>query len=264
MADKYLTPEQEAQFMEQLNAANPESPSPEAQPPVEDNAAAAPADTGAPAPAPDPSAAILSELGVSSVQELADSYRTLKGQSSQYKEMLSQLLAFQQALDNKAEIDTDDPLNTVKKAVQDEMGPVYEKLQREAKNKLVQEAWGNDAKNLPDVTDLMPEITQFITEHPELAVANDGLRRAYDGVRSKKYKTEAQMLSDDEFIKRMASNDKIKDAVIKEYLSQTARSGDNVPSSIGGGGNVPLTGKKQAPNSMEAAKTGLAKMLGLK
>lgn len=117
---------------------------------------------------------------------------------------------------------------------------------------------------MPDLTDMMPEITAFIQEHPELAVTNDGLRRAYDGVRSKNYRSEKQLLEDDKFIERMASNEKIKDAVIKEYLSTAARNGEGVPTSISGGGNVPLTGKKQAPSSMEQAKRGLAQMLGIK
>lgn len=265
--EKYLTPEQEAQFMKSLGEAEAKNPnSPEAQPPVEDTSAAPAVDAAPPAPAPavDPNAAILEEAGYASVEEMANALKEISGQSNQYKEMLSQLLAFQQALDNQQQIDPDDPLNTVKKAVREEMAPIYEKLQREAQNKIVQEAWGKDAKNMPDLTDMMPEITAFIHEHPELSIANDGLRRAYDGVRSKNYKSESQLLADDKFIERMASNEKIKDAVIKEYLAAAARNGEGVPTSVGGGGNVPLTGKKQPPNSMEQAKKGLAQMLGVK
>lgn len=263
--EKYLTPEQEAEFMNKLGAEN--QPSPEAQPPVEDNGEAAAVDAAAAAnaePAPDPNAALLEQIGVTSVEELVKLYNEATGQSNQYKEMLSQILAFQQALDNQGEIDPTDPLNTVKKAVREEMAPIYEKLQREAQNKMVQDAWGKDAKNMPDLTDMMPEITAFIQEHPELAVANDGLNRAYHTVRSQKYKPESEMLKDKDFIERMASNDKVKEAVIKEYLATAARNGEGVPNSIGGGGNVPLTGKKQPPNSMDQARKGLMQMLGRK
>ena len=262
---QYLTPEQEAEFKSKLGAPAENQPSPEAQPPVEDTGSEAAVDS-APAvpPAADPSAAILEELGFSSVEELGNALKEATAQSAQYKDMLSQLLAFQQALDNKAEIEPDDPLNTVKKAVHEEMAPIYEKLQREAQNKIVQEAWGKDAKNMPDLTDMMPEITAYIHEHPELSIANDGLRRAYDGVRSKNYKSESQLLADDAFIAKAAANEKVKEAVIKEYLAAAARNGEGVPTSIGGGGNVPLTGKKQPPNSMEQAKKGLAQMLGIK
>ena len=271
MKNKYLTPEQEAELMNQLNASAENQPSPEAQPSVEDSGASAPVDAGAEAsqepqaePAPDQTAALLEQVGAGSVEELVKLYNDAAGQSKQYKEMLSQLLAFQQALDNQGEIDPTDPLNTVKKAVREEMAPIYEKLQREAQNKMVQEAWGQDAKNMPDLTDMMPEITAFIQEHPELAVANDGLSRAYHNVRSMKYKSESEMLKDKDFIARMASNEKVKDAVIKEYLATAARSAEGIPNSIGGGGNVPLTGKKQPPSSMDQAKKGLMQMLGRK
>ena len=260
--EKYLSPEQEAEFMSKLGAPAEEQPSPEAQPPVEDNAAPAPVDAAA--AAPDPNAAIFEKYGVANAEELAGLLDEATNQSNGYKEMLSQMLAFQQALDNQSEIQPDDPLNTVKKAVREEMAPVYEKMQRDAQNKLVQEAWGKDAKNMPDITDLMPEITEYIKNHPDLAIANDGLSRAYHSVRSGKYKPESEMLKDKDFIERMASNDKIKDAVIKEYLASAARNGEGVPASIAGGGNVPLTGAKQPPSSMDQAKKGLMQMLGRK
>lgn len=275
MADNtYLNDEQQAQLQQMLNGAQQpaqEQPSPEATPPVEDSGEAPAVDAAAAMPAtpqeanPQPQVdPALAELGVQNVAELVELYKNTIGQSNQYKQMLSQLLAFQQALDTKQELEPNDPLNTVKKAVREEMAPIYEKLQTEAKNKLVQEAWGKDAVNMPDLTDMMPEITAFIQEHPELAVADDGLRRAYDGVRSKNYRSEKQLFADKDFVSRAASNEKVKEAVIQEYLANAARNGDNVPASISGGGSTPLTGKKQAPSSMQQAKDGLAKMLGMK
>ena len=269
MADKFLNSEQEAQFKQMLaadQAANePQSPS-EEQPPVEDNAGAsapaAPVDAGA--PAADPNAALFEELGVSSVQELAERYKERDGKATEYREMLSNLLAYQQALDNQSDLDVDDPMNPIKKAVHEEMAPIYEKAQEEARNKLVQEAWGADAKDMPDIADVMPEITEFIAQNPTLAVAKDGLRRAYDRVRSNKYRTEEQMLSDSEFVKRMASNEKVKELVLKEHLDEIQRNGESVPASIGSGGGTPLSGQKKAPSSMDQAKNGLAKMLGMK
>lgn len=264
MADKFLKPEQEAQFKEMLAAdiaAQPTQPSPEAQPPVEDSAAA-PVDAGA--TAADPNAAVFEELGVSGIEELVERYKEATGNATQFREMLSNMLAYQQALNNQEELDPSDPLNSVKQAVREEMGPIYEKAQAEARNKLVQEAWGKEAKNLPDIADVMPEITEFIAKNPELAVSNDGLRRAYDRVRSDKYRTEEQMLADDEFIKRMASNEKIKEHVLQNHLGEIARNGESVPASIGSGGGTPLTGQKKAPSSMDEAKNGLAKMLGKK
>ena len=269
MANKYLDNEQQEQLMNMLNQqAAPEEALPQdAEPaPAEDIGGAVPVDSGAAPeePAVDPVAKMLSDLGVSSIEELAERYKERESKATEYKDMLAQLLAYQQALDNEEELDSSDPLDSVKKAVREEIRPIYDKLQADARNKVVQEAWSKDAKGMPDIAEVMPEITEFIAEHPDLAVSDDGLRRAYDSVRSKKYRTEAQMLADDEFVKRMASNEKIKEAVLQNHLGELARSGEGVPNSIGAGGNVPLTGQKQAPSSMDQAKKGLAKMLGIK
>lgn len=274
MANKYLNSDQEAQLASMLSQqASPEdgvsqegAPAPA---PADANGAPAPeapVDAGAPAAdqQPNPLAQELASLGVSSIEELVERYKDRESKATEYKDMLAQLLAYQQALDNEEELDNSDPLDSVKKAVREEIKPLYDKLQSDARNKVVQEAWNKDAKEMPDIADVMPEIAQFIAEHPDLAVSDDGLRRAYDSVRSSKYRTEDQMLADDEFVKRMANNEKVKQAVLQQHLSEIARTGDNVPNSIGSGGNVPLTGQKQAPNSMAQAKNGLAAMLGLK
>ena len=274
MANKYLDPNQEAQLMGMLNPQEapaegiPQEGAPEPVPADVGAAPAAPApvDSGAQTtePAVDPVAKMLSDLGVSSIEELAERYKERDSKATEYKDMLAQILAYQQALDNEEELDTTDPLDSVKKAVREEIKPIYEKLQADARNKVVQDAWSKDAKDMPDIADVMPEISEFIAEHPDLAVSDDGLRRAYDSVRSKKYRTEAQMLADDEFVKRMASNEKIKEAVLQNHLSEIARTGEGVPNSIGAGGDIPLTGQKAAPNSMQQAKAGLAKLLGAK
>lgn len=274
MADKYLDDSQQAQLMQMLSQ---EAPTEEGNPqggepaPADANgavpAAPAPVDAGAAQggePAADPVAKMLSDLGVSSVEELAERYKERESKATEYKDMLAQLLAYQQALDNEAELDPTDPLDSVKKAVREEIKPLYDKLQADARNKVVQEAWSKDAKDMPDIAEVMPEIAAFIQEHPDLAVSDDGLRRAYDSVRSRKYRTEAQMLADDDFVKRMASNEKIKEAVLQAHLGELARSGEGVPNSIGAGGEVPLTGQKKAPDSMSQAKKGLARMLGMK
>lgn len=269
--NKYLDPTQEAQLMDMLNGqgtpeGNPQdgAPAPADGTNGEGAAPAAPVDSGAPAPeaAANNVAQMLSDLGVSSVEELAERYKERESKATEYKDMLAQLLAYQQALNNEEELDSNDPLDSVKKAVREEIKPLYDKLQSDARNKVVQDAWNKDVKDMPDIADVMPDITEFIKEHPELAVSNDGLRRAYDSVRSKKYRTEAQMLADDEFVKRMANNEKIKQAVLQNHLGELARSGEGVPNSIGSGGDIPLTGQKQAPNSLSQAKAGLLKMLG--
>lgn len=277
MADKYLNDEQMNQFLQNLGGdtaptgGNEDgSLPPEAQESAmvegaqmaeADMAQAAGVDApAAPANGLDP--AVLQELGVGSVEELVERYRETSTKSGEYRDMLTKLIAFQQTLENKQELDPGDPLNSVKEAIRTEMAPLYEELSRSAQNKLVQEAWGEAARGLPGVTELIPEIALYIKEHPDLAVSKDGLQRAYDGVRSQKYKSPDELLNDDAFIQQAASNEKVKEAVLREHLGELARNGEAVPPTIGEGGGTPLTGAKQKPSSMEQAKRGLLSRLG--
>lgn len=268
---KYLNDEQTQEFMGKLEQAGMSKDgelTPEAQQQaMEQGAEMAKADlqNGAvDAAQADPNQELLAQLGVKDVNELAERYRSATEETGKYKDMLSTLLAYQQALNTKEELTGGNPVDSVAETVRKEMGPVYEKLQQEARNKLVQEAWGKDAKNMPDIAELMPEISEFMKAHPDLAVQNDGLQRAYDSVRSGKYRSEEQMLNDDQFLQKAASNERVRQQVIKEYLSELARSGESLPASVGNGGDMPLTGRKKAPDSMEQAKAGLGKMLGMK
>lgn len=274
MADM-LSKEQKEQFVSMLGGAEQqnEALSPEQQQQaVDEGVEMAKADLGEAAdaapvtppaePAEDPNAAALSELGVSSVAELVEKFKELSGRNGEYRDMLSNLVAMQQAVENQQELSPDDPMASVRKAVREEMAPLYEKMSREARNKLVQEAWGKDAENMPGLADAIPEITQFIKEHPELAVSEDGLHRAYDSVRSKKYRSDEELLSDDSFIQKAASNERVRNAVLEKHLADLARNGEEVPPSIGSGGNTPLTGQKKPPNSMEQAKRQLLSRLG--
>ena len=256
-----LSAEQQQQAMQQgaemaaQDMANAEAAAPapdDATPPVEAGAQA------------DPNANILAEFGANSVADLAEKLRGEAAKAGEYRQMLSTLLAFQQAQKNGQELDPTDPLHTVKQAVREEMAPVVEKLTRDAQNKLVQEAWGEAAKEMPDIADVMPEIAEFIKKNPELATESDGLRRAYDGVRSSKYRSEKQLFEDEAFLKKAAANEKVKELVLREHLDSIARTGEEAPATIGEGGNTPLTGRKREPDTMQQAKGGLLRMLGMK
>jgi hypothetical protein len=272
--NKYLTPDQENQFVSQLNAQL--SPEQEEQA-LNDGAAMAAADmanAGVTPPAEAPiapvdagavgglSPEIMEEFGVKSVEELVEALRDISGKSNEYKAILSDLLAFTKAKENQQELDPSDPLNTVKAAIREEMAPVLDELNRKAKNKIVQDAWGEAAKEMPDLMDLQGDIAEYIKKYPELAVDENGLRRAYDGVRSQKYRSDKELFDDDEFVKKAAANEKIKSAVLSAHLNEIARNGEPVPPSIGEGGGTPLSGAKPAPNNMEKAKRGLLSMLG--
>lgn len=216
----------------------------------------------APAPEVDASAQTLAKLGFASVDELAQAFEAASQGASQYKGMLAQLLAFQQAEQNEDDLDQTAPDYAIRKAIRDEMAPVHERLREDARNQMIQDAWGRSALDLPGISDEMPDIKAFLEANPHLATSEDGLRRAYEGVRSKKYRSEKEMLDDPEFIKRFASDERIKKAVLESHLGEIARLGDALPATIGDGGGTPLTGKRRAPTEREQARAGLLKMLG--
>lgn len=277
-----LKPEQEAEFMRQLQQGDGLPPENGGALPPETQEAAlrqgaemaqadaqagaqpgadAPGQPSAPSPA-DPSVETVQALGFSSVDELAQAYQAASQQSEQYKHTLAQLVAFEQAQQTQDDLDPNAPDYAVKKAIREEMAPLTEKMREDARNRLVQDAWGQSASEMPGLEELMPDIAEYMKGAPQLAVSEDGLRRAYDGVRSRKYRSETELMDDPEFVKRAAGSEKIKQAVLEAHLGEIARSGDALPATIGEGGGTPLTGKKQPPTAFEQAKTGLLKMLG--
>lgn len=280
MPNQYLNPEQEAQFMAQLGGAGGEGggldPAQQQQA-IQQGAEMAAQDmarAGAPAPEEAPAAPvdagaegglspeIAQEFGVGSLEELVGLLRDATGKSGEYKQILTDLLAFTKAEKNQQTLDPSDPMSSVKAAIREEMAPVLDELGRKAKNKIVQDAWGEAAKEMPDLMDLQADIAEYIKASPDLAVSEDGLRRAYDGVRSKRYRSEDALLNDDSFVKKAAENEKVKQAVLSAHLNEIKRNGEPVPPSIGDGGGTPLSGKKLPPDSMNSAKSGLLKMLG--
>ena len=109
-----LTPEQQQQAMQQgAEMAAQDVANAEGSAPAPD-VAAPPVDAGAQV---DPNANILAEFGVNSVADLAEKLRGETTKAGEYREMLSTLLAFEQAQKNGQELDPADPLHTVKKAV---------------------------------------------------------------------------------------------------------------------------------------------------
>lgn len=289
----YLTPEQQQQFMAQLAQQEQQGASQDAQQgggpdesaltpeeqqqAMEEGAQMAAADAQAgdasqAEPQTDagngeqqeanPEQDTLSQLGFSSLEELANAYRDTLRSTSELKEMLTQLTALQQATDNAESLE-DDPDAAIKRVIRTELKPMYEKARNDARNRLVQEKWKASSSRMTDLAEQMGDIKAYFDQHPELALSEDGLDRAYDAVRSAKYRSEADMMADPEFLKRAAANDKIREAVIEAYLQGLARNGDAAPQSITDGGNTPLTGRKTV-SGMDQARSKLAAMLGMK
>ena len=296
MAD-YLTPEQKAEFIRSLesqggvpdgsNGGAETALSPEAQQQaMAEGAQMAAADaqsgampgadaqavgeipaqqTDANAQQGDVQAQVLSQLGFGSVEELANAYREAARSQSEMREMLTQITALQQAAGNEEQLDPNNPEDRVKLVVRGEIQPLLEKQKADARNKMVQEKWNaSPAAKAADLSELMPEIQAYLSANPRLAVDEEGLQRAYDAVRSGKYRSERDMMADPEFVKRAAADEGVKKRVIEEYLQSVARNGDVAPQGITEGGSVPLTGKKTGSHSMAQARQKLESMLGVK
>ena len=284
MANKYLSAEQEAEFMRGLEsqggdpdggALSPE----EQQQAMQEGAQMAAADAqngelpgvdaaGAPENAEtqqeNADAQLLTQLGFGSVDELANAYREAAREQSQMKELLTQITAVQRSMENEEQLDPNNPEDQVRRIIRSEMKPLLDKQKAEARNLLVRDKWrSSEAAKAADLQELLPEIQAYLTGNPKLAVDEEGLQRAYDAVRSKRYRSEAALMDDPEFLKRVAGDERVQKAVIEEHLRKIARNGEAAPQTITDGGSTPLTGKKTV-SGMESAKQKLASMLGMK
>ena len=281
MANKYLTPEQEAAFIKELESqgGGPDGGAltPEAeQQAIQEGAQMAAADAqngtlpGADAPAEADVAAqqasvdaqALGRLGFGSMDELINAYRESTRKEAEMRSILTEISAIQQALGNEEQIDPNDPDARTKQLIQGAMKPLLDSKRAEARNLLVQEKWrASEAASAADLADLMPEIQEYLKANSRYSVDEDGLQRAYDAVRSKRYKTEETLMNDPEFLKRVVNNEQVKKAVLEAHLQEIARNGEAAPQTITDGGSTPLTSKKQV-SGMEQAKQKLLSMLG--
>lgn len=199
-------------------------------------------------------------LGFSTPEEMAAAFEQLSQQTQDMRNQLEELVAMQQAVGTEEELDPKAPDYMAKKTFREMMGPFYDKLKTEARNKLVQGAWAKDAAGMPDLDAFNADISEFFRENPALAVDTTGLRQAYHAARSKKFRSEDQLFGDPEFIKKAASNKAIADAVMKAQMLNVAGTGD-VPQGVDGGG-IPLTGKKQPPKTIKDANAAVRALLG--
>lgn len=228
---------------------------------------AAPAQPAAPvapaAPAQDPNAALLQELGVASVQELAEKFKAMSEGFGQLKDEHEQLLGFQQAINNTEELDPKDPDYGTKKVFREMFGPVADEFTKNAKLKALAEAWNLDARGLADAEELLPEINAHIQKNPRLSQDPTGFRQAYNAVKAGKHRSVDQLFADPDFIAKASQNEAVKKAVIQAHLEGLARNGE-VPPAVGQGGNTPFTGAPAKPKTLEEANKALGKLLGVK
>lgn len=206
---------------------------------------------------------LLEKYGFGSIEEMAAQYERLQGTVSELKRMLSQLLDMEKAERTAAQLDAMHPEYAVRRQISMELSPMREELQTAARNRMIQHEWQDSAHQMRDLEKLLPQIAEYIMRNPKYAAQADGLQRAYDAVRSDRYRDEDELLSDPAFIGRILKNDQVREAVIRAHMQEMKR-GAQVPQMVGAGsqtGKTPLTGRKPI-TGMEQAKKRLAAMLG--
>lgn len=206
---------------------------------------------------------LLQEYGFGSMEELLAGYERTQAAVRELREMLNQLLMLEKADRTAAELDVRHPEYAVRRQIELELKPMREQMRKNARSRMIQQDWIDSAAQMRDLERLMPEIAEYIMRNPRYAGESDGLMRAYDAVRSGKYRGEEEMLLDPGFVERMAGNEQVKQAVLKAYLEEIRRGG--IPQSVGAGqeaGKTPLTGRKPI-TGMEMAKKRLEAMLGV-
>lgn len=208
---------------------------------------------------------LLREYGFGSMEELLAGYECTQAAMRELREMLNQLLVLEKADRAAAELDPRHPEYAVRRQIDMELRPMREQMRKAARGRMIQQDWIDSAAGMYDLERLMPEIAEYIMRNPRYAGESDGLMRAYDAVRSGKYRGEEELLMDPAFIERMAGNEQVKQAVLKAHLEEIRRGG-GIPQSVGAGqeaGKTPLTGRKPI-TGMEMAKKRLEAMLGVK
>ncbi len=208
-------------------------------------------------------ARLLAGYGFESVQELAEAYRNVSAAVEELRGMLRRLLDMEKAAQNAEMMDPRDPERAGRYRM-DELESMRRELRQAARNRLIQKDWQDSALEMQNLERLLPEMAEYILRNPRYAQESDGLMRAYDAVRSAKYRDEESMLTDPEFVERMAGDERVREAVIKEHLGRILR-GEQVPQSVGMGvvgGKTPMTGRKPI-SGMKQAHARLSAMLGV-
>ncbi len=251
---EYLTGEQRAQFEREL-AQGGGLTQEQAQRAVNEGAEMAQADMAA-----QQLSELLKQYGFGSLEEMLEQYERMVGTVAELKRMLGRLLSIEKAERTAAQLDVRHPEYAIRRRIELELAPMREEAHAAAKNRMIQHQWQNSAYQMRDLEKLLPEIAEYIMRNPKYASEADGLRRAYDAVRSEKYRDEDELLGDPEFIAHLMENEQVREALLKSYMQQMHRGG-SVPQSVGAGGKTPLTARKPI-TGMQQAKKRLEAMLG--
>ena len=179
----------------------------------------------------------LAALGFESAGQLADAYERLARRHADLMEDVRRIEAAGRARRNERRLESDPS----------------------GRNRVIQAVWASRSAELEDVAQFLPEMSAYIAAHPECAVETDGLERAYDAVRSHRYRSEERLLDDPEAVKRLSADPRVREAVLTAHLAGIYKSAAALPAFIDDGGNIPVA----EPNKggMDRAKAKLTALL---
>ncbi len=179
----------------------------------------------------------LAALGFENAEQLADAYERLERRYAGLMDDVRRIEAAGRARRNERRLENDPS----------------------GRNRVIQAIWASRAEELEDIAQFLPEMSAYIAGHPECAMETDGLERAYDAVRSHRYRSEERLLDDPEAVKRLSADPRVREAVLSAHLAGIYKSAAALPAFIDDGGNTPLA--EPAKGGMDRAKAKLTAML---
>ena len=242
---QYLTPDQRQRFIDQLAEENdvPQLDEDERKAALQQGADMARADlneSSAPAeatPEADPIAERLAALGFENIEGMMDAYERLSRRYADLMEDVRRVESTTRARQNERSLENDP----------------------DGRSRVIQAVWAARAGELQDIAQFLPEMTAYIMGHPEYAMETDGLERAYDAVRSHRYRSEENLLDDPEAVKRLSADPRVREAVLSAHLAEIYKSAAGLPTFIDDGGSIPAA--EPDKGGMEKAKAKLVAML---
>ena len=179
----------------------------------------------------------LAALGFENAGQLADAYERLERRYADLMDDVRRVEAAGRARRNERRLENDP----------------------NGRNRVIQAVWASRAEELEDIAQFLPEMSTYITGHPECAMETDGLERAYDAVRSHRYRSEERLLDDPEAVKRLSADPRVREAVLSAHLAGIYKSAAALPAFIDDGGNIPVA--EPVKGGMDRAKAKLTAML---
>ena len=244
---QYLTPDQRQRFIDQLAEENdvPSLDEDERKAALQQGADMARADMQGADPtnetemptATDALSERLATLGFENIEGMMDAYERLSRRYADLMEDVRRVESTARARQNERSLENDP----------------------DGRSRVIQAVWAARAGELQDIAQFLPEMTAYIMGHPEYAMETDGLERAYDAVRSHRYRSEENLLDDPEVVKRISADPRVREAVLSAHLAEIYKSAAGLPTFIDDGGSIPAA--EPDKGGMEKAKAKLVAML---